>query len=224
MSAQHDDAMLDMVAAYAIGAIDASTGECAVVRAHLAQCATCREEFAVARAATAALGLSAAQAPPATLRDRILVALPARLDQAQARRSRAVPWLVPAAAAAAVIVAAGIWWNTQHQTAQSWAASCVPSAANCHAYGTVSVRGGGVLHVQLQGLAALPAGKQYQAWMIPPGGAPKPEPVFSPDANGGGTVDMQEAPVKGAIVAVTVEKSGGATAPTTKPFLVAKLD
>ena len=137
--------------------------------------------------------------------------------------ARAVSWYVPAAAAATVIVAAGMWWNAQHHALQSWAATCVPSATNCHAYGTVSVHGG-ILHVQLQGLAALPAGKQYQAWMIPPGGAPKPEPVFSPDTSGAGAVDMQESPVKGGIVAITVEKSGGATAPTTKPFLVAKLD
>lgn len=224
MTNGHDEIMLDMVAAYALGAIDATTGECAAVRAHLAQCAQCREEFRLARAATAALGLSAAQSPPAALRDRIMGSLPARVvPMVRTQRSRQGQWFVPAVAAAAVVVAAGLWWNAHRQPAQSWTVACVPTAKDCHAYGTVSASGG-VLHVQLQGLAALPEGKQYQAWMIPPGGAPKPEPAFSPDASGEGAVDMSESPIKGAVVAITIEKSGGAQAPTTKPFVVATLD
>ena len=80
------------------------------------------------------------------------------------------------------------------------------------------------MHLQINGLAALPAGKQYQAWVIPPGGVPKPEPVFSPDANGSGSVDIPSAPIKGAVVAVTVEPAGGSQQPTSKPFLVAKIE
>ncbi len=220
MNAPHDDAMLDLVAAYAVGAIDATTGECAQVRAHMAECEICREEFKVARAASAALGLSAAQSPPSTLRDRILSSLPAKpipIERAP-RRS----WFIPAVAAAAVLIAVGVFWNN-HRAGQSWAAACVPGAVGCHASGTVTVAGG-VLRMQLQGLAPLPAGKQYQAWLIPPGGAPKPEPAFSSDASGAGSVDIPEAPVKDAILAITVEKSGGSQAPTTKPFLIAKLD
>ena len=220
----HDDTMLDMVAAYALGAIDATTGECAAVRAHLAQCEECREEFKLARAATGAVGLSAAQSPPAGLRDRIMRSLPAPVvPMVRAQRPRRVQWFVPAVAAAAVVVAAGLWWNAHRQPAQSWTVACVATAKDCHARGTVSASGG-VLHVQLQGLAALPAGKQYQAWMIPPGGTPEPEPAFSPDASGAGAIDMIESPVKGAVVAITVEKSGGAEVPTTKPFAMATLD
>ena len=222
MSMQHDDAMLDMVATYALGAIDATTGECAAVRAHLAECAICREEFRRAQAATAALALSAATPPPPGLRERILASLPAaRPTTLQSYRRRS--WFTPAVAAAAVLIAAGLYWQAHRAPAKTWAAACVPAASDCHASGTVSAQAG-VLHVRLQGLAALPAGKQYQAWMILPGGAPKPEPVFSPDKQGSGTVDMPESPVKGAVVAITVEPAGGSKAPTSAPFMVAKLD
>jgi anti-sigma-K factor RskA len=217
----HDDAMLDLVAAYAVGAIDATTGECAQVRAHLAQCAICREEFKVARAASAAIGLSAAQSPPVTLRDRILASLPDKaIPIARARRSS---WLIPVVAAAAVLIAVGVWWNDHRARQQSWAVTCAPGAVACHASGTVTLAGG-VLRMQMNGLAPLPAGKQYQAWLIPPGGPPKPEPAFSRDASGAGSVDIAEMPVKGALVAITVEKAGGSQTPTTKPFLIAKLD
>ena len=94
----------------------------------------------------------------------------------------------------------------------------------CHASGVLTAVGSDHLHMQITGLAPLPAGKQYQAWVIPPGGVPKPEPVFSPDANGSGSVDIPSAPIKGALVAVTVEPAGGSQQPTTKPFLVAKID
>ena len=224
MNAQHDESMLDLVAAYAVGAIDASTGECAMVRAHIAKCPICREEYQIDRAAAAALALSAAQTPPAALRERILAALPAKVTPIVALRAKGSSWFVPAAAAAALVIAAGLWWNAHRSPPQSWAASCVPSAVGCRASGTVTVAGAGRLHVQISGLASLPRGKQYQAWMIAPGAAPKPEPAFSADENGSGSVDLAESPVKGTLVAITVEPAGGSQAPTSKPFLVAKID
>jgi anti-sigma-K factor RskA len=223
MTTQHDDAMLDLVATYAIGAVDATTGECTVVRSHIAECPSCQHEFMVARAATAALGLSAAEAPPAALRQRILASLPGTTAPLIMPRAKRASWLLPLAAAAAIVIAAGVWWNAHRPAPQSWAATCTPGNAACHASGTVTATRFG-LHVQINGLAALPAGKQYQAWMIPPGGAPKPEPVFSADESGAGSVDMPEAPLKGALVAITVEPAGGSQQPTSKPFLVAKID
>lgn len=221
MSTQHDDAMLDLVAAYAVGAVDASSGECAAIRQHIAECEICREEFKVARAASAALGLSAAQSPPPELRNRVLASLPSKIVPLAPRRSQ---WLIPATAAAAIVIAAGIWWSGHRAPTPSWAATCVPGAKSCHAAGTVTAVGSDRMHMQINGLAALPAGKQYQAWVIPPGGAPKPEPVFSPDATGGGSVDIPSAPIKGAVVAVTVEPAGGSQQPTSKPFLIANID
>jgi anti-sigma-K factor RskA len=219
MNSQHDEAMLDLVAAYAVGAVDATTGECAAIRQHIAECELCREEFKVARAASAALGLSAAQAPPAELRNRVLASLPAKVVPLSGRRRR--PWLFATAAAAVVVVA---WWSLNRTPHPSWTATCVPAITGCHASGVVTVAGNDRMHMQIDGLAALPTGKQYQAWVIPPGGAPKPEPVFSVDANGSGSVDIPSAPIKGALVAITVEPAGGSQQPTSKPFLVAKID
>ncbi len=223
MNAQHDDAMLDLVAAHAAGAVDATTEECATVRQHIAECQVCRDEYNLARAAAAAVGLTASEAPPPGLRARVLRSV-SRQVVPQAR-SRRISWIIPASAAAAVvIIAAGLWWSGHRTPSQSWSAVCVATAADCHATGTVSVAGRGRLHVELQGLAALPAGKQYQAWIIPPGGAPKPEPTFSPGSDGAGSVDVPEAPEKGALLAITVEPAGGSQQPTTKPFLIATLD
>ncbi|HXN09053.1 MAG TPA: anti-sigma factor [Candidatus Acidoferrales bacterium] len=219
MNSQHDEAMLDLVAAYAVGAVDASTGECAAIRQHIAECEICREEFKVARAASAALGLSAAQAPPAELRNRILTSLPSKVVPISRRRRS--PWLISAAAAAAVVIA---WWSASRTPHPSWAVTCVPAITGCHASGVVTAAGNDRMHMQINGLAALPAGKQYQAWVIPPGGAPKPEPVFSADPNGSGSIDIPSAPIKGALVAITVEPAGGSQQPTSKPFLVAKID
>ena len=219
MNSQHDEAILDLVAAYAIGAVHASTGECAAIRQHIAECAICREEFKVARAASAALGLSAAQEPPSDLRDRVLASLPPKVVPMSRRRRS--PWLIPAAAAAAVVIA---WWSTHRTPQPSWTAACAPAATRCHASGIVIAAGSDRMHMQINGLAPLPPGKQYQAWVIPPGGIPRPEPVFSPDASGSGSVDIPSAPIKGALVAVTVEPAGGSQHPTSKPFLVAKID
>ena len=225
MSRAHDRDMLDLVAVFALGGINATTGECAEVRAHLAECPQCREEYEVASAAAAAVGLSAAQAPSQALRGRILSALPstpARPVSSLPQRRRP-PWVIPAAVAAAIVLAGSLWWNVHRAPPERWAAACAAGAADCHASGTVTAVGG-VLQVRLQGLAALPAGKQYQAWVIPPGGKPKPEPVFGADQGGRAALDIPEAAVKGSIVAFTVEPAGGSRAPTTKPFLLAALD
>jgi hypothetical protein len=81
----------------------------------------------------------------------------------------------------------------------------------------VGARGYGVL--VLNGLAAPPAGKTYQAWVIRPNKTPKSAGIF---AGGTGVVIPLTTPVPpGAVVAITVEKAGGAPAPTQTPKLVA---
>ena len=60
---QHDDAFLDSVAVLALGALP--EGEAADVRAHLATCAACRQEFHDLRSAANFVGVSAELAPGA---------------------------------------------------------------------------------------------------------------------------------------------------------------
>jgi anti-sigma-K factor RskA len=72
-------------------------------------------------------------------------------------------------------------------------------------------------------LPPAPAGKIYELWVIPKGGAPKPSGLFQSNAQGDavylreGAVDMAGT---GAI-AVTVEPESGSNAPTTTPIVVA---
>jgi anti-sigma-K factor RskA len=219
MSPQHDDAMLDLVAAYAAGALPAGEDECAALREHLDECETCRRELRRYATAATAVGVSATQAAPPGLRERVLSKLAPR-PPLHIRHRR--PWQIPAAVAAAVALAAGAWWL--HASAgPSWTLACTQAAPACQVRGTVKAFHG-FLHVEMEGLPALPAGKQYQAWIILPGKRPTPEPAFSPDARGHGAVVMAASPVKGAVVAITIEKAGGSPVPTSKPILIAHME
>jgi anti-sigma-K factor RskA len=217
---EHTPEMLELVWVYAAGGVEATTGECAAIRAHIAECPICQEEFRRGSAAAAAVGLAAAVAPPAGLRAKILASLPAATPRQVAHRG--MRWYVPAALAAALLIAAGAWWRMQPGR-DTWLAQCVPAAASCHANGVLRAAGGN-LELQVHGLAALPAGEQYQAWMIMPGRAPLPEPVFTATRAGDGLVAFAARPVKGAAVALTVEPAGGSLRPTTKPFLIAHIE
>ena len=66
------------------------------------------------------------------------------------------------------------------------------------------------------------AGKTYEMWVIPKGGAPRPAGLFQSDGSGGmhilgGPVDLA---MLGA-VAVTLEPAAGSAAPTSTPIIVA---
>ncbi|MDQ6781205.1 MAG: anti-sigma factor [Candidatus Eremiobacteraeota bacterium] len=222
---QHDE-MLDLVAAHALGAVDANSPECDAVREHLRECAECQEEYRIASAAATALALSAAEEPPAGLRARTLQGLPAKravadIAAARARRN----WFIPAAAAAAIVIAAGAWWMQQERT-PAWKAVCLPAVSACRpgAAGQLQQLAADRLRLDVKGLRPPPVGKAYQAWVILPGLKPKPEPVVPIDAAGNGAVEIASAAPKGTIIALTLERAGGSTAPTTKPFLTATVE
>jgi anti-sigma-K factor RskA len=228
----------DLTAAYALDALDGDERD--GYEAHLAQCERCRGELATLGEATTALALAVpAPAPPARLRSRIL-------DAAAAERANVVPlpmrrvWLTrPTAAAASVAACAaiglGVWGATlSHDLADQKALNAQteratqilldPTSQKTNLRGgrgmvAVDATGRGVLIVDR--LPAAPSGKTYEAWVIPPGGEPKRAGLFK----GGGTMTM--VPLDGnvppgAVVAATVERSGGASRPTTTPILSAQ--
>jgi Anti-sigma-K factor rskA len=81
----------------------------------------------------------------------------------------------------------------------------------------VGAEGNGVL--VLKRLAAAPAGKTYQAWVGPKLGALESAALFS------GTqpvVPLTASVPSGAVVAMTLERAGGAVAPSRTPKLIAK--
>jgi anti-sigma-K factor RskA len=213
----HDDAMLELAALRAIDALDA--GEAAIIDAHMAECAECRAEFARSRSAATALAFDATSPAPAALRGRVLA------SAVKIRRIR--PWYrratwQAAIAAAVILIVAGSWFEVHRAAPQGqWAAHCTSAGSpDC---GLV-VASGGVLRLDAHGLAPAPAGKVYQAWIIPPKQQPIPEPTFSVSSDGSGSVQIIAAPQQGDVVAVTLEPVGGSKAPTTKPVLVATLD
>lgn len=109
------DAMLDLIAVYALGALGAS--EHRLVTAHLLECATCRAEFDALRPAADAVGLIAQEpvdsARSARLKERLMATVRAEAASpkvvalaASGRTSRAnVVWGAGLAAAAAVVFA-----------------------------------------------------------------------------------------------------------------------
>lgn len=100
-----------LTGAYAMDALDEF--ERHQFEAHLAECADCAREVRELRATTARLGMAVAEAPPDTLRERVLVQITqTRQESAAQDRSRrrdgssrrpVNPWLVRLTAAAAVV-------------------------------------------------------------------------------------------------------------------------
>jgi hypothetical protein len=74
-------------------------------------------------------------------------------------------------------------------------------------------------------LQPVPAGKQYELWLFPPGGGnPAPGPTFDPPSPGTAVVVPVPAdPSQSVLMAVTVEKAGGVGQPTTKPVFTAPI-
>jgi anti-sigma factor RsiW len=228
----------DLTAAYALDALDADEAE--AYEAHLARCERCRAELAALTETAGALAWAVdAPAPPPTLRARLL-------DAAAAERANVVPlsgrpaWIFRATAAAAAVAACvavglGVWAgllarSLQHErsarAADARAAEILadPASRRIGISGgnglvAVSPEGDGVLVVRK--LPSAPAGKTYEAWVIPRGGAPRPAGLFQ----GGlpSTIVQLGQPVPpGAIVAATVERAGGVSAPTRPPIFSAR--
>ena len=190
----------DLTAAYALDALDPDEAE--AYERHLSQCEECREQLTELNETAAALAFGAtAPAPPARLRSSIL-------DAAAAERTNVVPLLrrrwvsrglaVAAAAAACIVVGLAVSLSQSSRT-KTVTASVV-----------VGPNRTATLHIS--GLSAAPSGKTYEAWVIPKGGAPRPAGLFP----GGGTtnVRLRGTVPRNAVVAVTRERSGGASTPT----------
>ena len=196
----------DLTAAYALDALDPDEVE--AYEAHLAQCERCREELAeLSETATAlAFGVDS-PAPPARLRGAILDAAERTNVVPLPRRARSFRVAVAAAAVAACAALGLGLWGASRSTKTEAISAVVVVGADRHATLTVS------------GLARAPQGKTYEAWVIPAGGHARPAGLFA----GGGTsvVHLRGTVPSGAVVAATVERAGGTSAPTTTPVVTA---
>jgi anti-sigma-K factor RskA len=203
----------ELSAAYALDALDPHQRH--EFEEHLLRCAECRETVSLFQETAAALAYHVEMpAPPRRLRGRIL-------EQARRERPNVVPlrrrWAFPAAATVAAVAACaaiglGIWAATLNSRLGDRLEAVDITGAN----GSLIVSPAHEGTLILNGLAAAPAGKTYEIWVIQ-GGKPVPAGTFP----GGGRVAVvltREVP-DGAVVAVTVERAGGVPKPTSTPLI-----
>ena len=206
----------DLSAAYALDALDGDDRR--EFEEHLTRCAECQETVATFQETAASLAYQAEMPPPPpALKGRIL-------EQVRRERSNIVPlrrrWMLPAAATVAAVAACaaiglGIWAARLHNELGE-RPQAVPLTG---ASGSLIVTQDNEATLLVKGLPAAPTGKTYEAWVIK-AGTPAPAGTFT----GGDRVAFQltRDVAKGAVVAVTLERAGGVTRPTTKPLITSE--
>jgi anti-sigma-K factor RskA len=224
----------ELTAAFALDALDPDERE--TYEAHLAHCARCREELATLGETAAALAFGVTSpAPPEHLRTQILATAAAERENVVPMPERR-PWLaIAAGVAACAAVGLGVWAGTLSTSLDRARATGAQAEVTAQVLADpdsqkVALSGGsGMLAVDPSGrgvlivhrLPAAPAGRIYEAWVIPPGGAPRKAGLF----RSGGSMTMvplAESVPRGALVAATMEHAGGVDQPTEKPVFSAQ--
>ena len=205
----------ELAAAYALDALDVDDRR--NFEAHLPECERCRVELAELGETVGALALATdGAAPPEGLRDRILVAAreePPKVVALRPRRTRLYAAGALAAAASAAL-AIGLWAGLSGGNGPTRVAL---QGAN----GALVVHSSGKAELSVSDLAAAPAGKAYEVWVLADG------TVVSAGLFRGGpgtsVVSLTRPVTAGARVAVTLERAAGATRPTSKVLFTAQL-
>lgn len=232
--------ILEVLAAYALGAVPEAEAE--HVRQHVADCPDCRRELEQLQAAVDVLPASVPQvAPPPELKTRLMEIVEAeaellraaghaadrppqqsrfRLRLAFGRRPRlalaGAGAIVAAAVIAVVLLTSGASGGARTIVAQ---VSGPAAARGAHASLRITGDRG---QLQVHGLPAPAAGHVDELWVEPPGAAPQPAGTFVLQS-GSGSVQLTRPVHGGDQVLVTVEPGGGTHAPTTTPFIAARV-
>ena len=221
----------ELTAGYALDALDPAERE--EYERHLDTCEQCQEELVAFLEVTGALAVAAdGPAPSPALRERILA--DARAEQQnvvplQSRRRHVPVLAVATAVAAAVAIGLGIYaislnndldstkaaLTAQENAAMVLADPAATTVALQAGSGRLVVAAEGDAVLVLDDLAAAPAGKTYQAWVVE-GKTPVSAGTFA-SAGGQVIVPIPQAVPDGAVVAVTVEEAGGTSTPTLPP-------
>jgi hypothetical protein len=206
---------------------------------HLPHCLSCDAEVRGLRETAARLAMAAAVAPPTRMEQRVLAAayrirqlppLPGDRPRRHARMPRVPRRVVTLAAAASVAVAAGLGvtqLTTQHQLRSVQAGNAAiakvltaPDArvriARTSAGGSVTVVASAALReavVSTNGMAAPPAGRVYQVWVMS-GSAARSAGLLH------GSTLLAAAVASGDRIGISVEPAGGSRRPTTTPVAV----
>lgn len=206
---------------------------------HLPHCPSCDAEVRGLRETAARLAMAAAVAPPARMEPRVLAAAyrirqlppsPGERPRRLAQMPRVSRRVVTLAAAACVAVAAGLGvtqLTTQHQLRSVQAGNAAiakvltaPDArvkiARTSAGGSVTVVASAALReavVSTSGMAAPPAGRVYQVWVMSGSGARSAGLLH-------GSTLLAAAVAPGDRIGISVEPAGGSRRPTTTPVAV----
>jgi anti-sigma-K factor RskA len=212
-----DDVMHDLVAGYAVDALD--DDERRAFEGHLATCERCRDELQALSAPVLALSLGAPSVvPPPALRARVLAVARSERENVTPLRPR---WAYPVAAAAAVATLAavglGVWAWTLH--ARVGATEALRGLALTGAKGSVVVSHGGAATLVISGLTPPPAGKTYELWVIR-GRSAAPAGLFSTPGRATAIVPIRRAVPPGARVGITVEPAAGSARPSSAPIVL----
>jgi anti-sigma-K factor RskA len=217
--------------AYALDALDDL--ERARFEAHLARCATCRQDVADFRATARLLGSAVAEEPPARLRDDVLAAIrdvrqesPFALPSPRRRGVR--PWVTALGAAAAIAIigllsVVAIDARNDRDDAQLLAQTLSAPDARTVELAPVDAGGAGrgrVVWSESEGRAVLvvdelpdnAADRAYELWFIE-GETPRPAGVFRQDGGRLVTV-LDDVPTDAQMIGVTEEPAGGSALPT----------
>jgi anti-sigma-K factor RskA len=225
----------ELTAGYALDALDSE--ERSAYEAHLPGCEQCQQELASFWQTTEALAVAASgPAPNPALRDRILADVRAEPPQNvvpfEPRRRRLVPVLGAVAAVAAVAaLALGLWSSslssdldeTRSALARERQAAAIVADPGSRTVdlesgaGRLLVGQDGQAALVLSDLGAAPAGKTYQAWIIEDDN-PISAGIF-PGEDGVDVVLLDGDVAEGEVVAVTLEKAGGAESPSLPPLV-----
>jgi anti-sigma-K factor RskA len=220
MSVENGRECGENAAAYVLGALEPAEAE--AFRAHIAECAACRDEVAAFEQITEALPASTGRPEvPRDLRRRVMREVRATPKTAPVRPARAVrtPARFPlawggalAAGAVAVIVAIVLVSGGSGGTRTIQAS-----------VGSAQLRiSGGRGDLVVHRLPALPAGRIYEMWVQRGNAAPTPTgTLFSTRANGSANVGVPGSLNGVSRVMVTQEPAGGTLAPTSAPVIVA---
>lgn len=215
----------DLVAPYALNALDDQ--ERAQFERHLAGCEDCQAQLAELQEAAAALAFAESREPPPELRERILDAARENGKVIALPRRR---WLFPAtiataAAAAVAAVAVGVWATSlsrdldrERSAKESYARALQLVGGGAEVTALADAEGGllvapdGEAALVVCGLEPAPEGRTYEAWVIQ-GQTPRPAGLFR-GGSGCPPVLLERNVPRGAQVAVTLERAGGAPRPT----------
>jgi anti-sigma-K factor RskA len=231
----NDGSPHELSAAYALDALDGD--ELEAYETHLAGCGQCREDVASFRATASALAYDVdLPTPPETLEHRIVAAARAERPNVVPLRQRlALPAAALSGVAAVAAIAIGIWaihlsnsLDNQKSISKDQKAlidilsDCAKTPTTGGSSGAVCVAPTEKAVLIADSLPAASPDKSYEAWVIA-GKRVRPAGLFRGGA--GRKYVLLTKPVRApAKVAVTLEKRGGVSAPTTAILLQAEVN